>query len=332
MDIIESKEIKKSVRPVPNRKKTIIIIVVVLAAALLIGWNMKLTADLNAIANQQSEMQSQLSGVSSSVSGSFSSFAQEIRDMLKAQDSVLADYSVKETSRDLKAGTIQYEVSATPKTYQQGMSVSFVINDGKNSIEVQGKESNRAFTANLNGGFTDYITISVLLKQGDQTSIQVISKSEGLLSETMLSAEEDLWGLLLGRNPKDPVISGQTEEVFVTFRDYQGMFNSSDAKSLVYYVLVNDKIVVSAVGKPGTQTWTGDVEEVIEGFKVNVPLKFLDNLKLGDKVVLAIVITDVNGRRYCAGGTGFKILKNSQGLIFETDEQYVYDRAFGVDF
>jgi hypothetical protein len=169
MDIIESKELKENARPVPNRQKTIIVILVVLAAVLLIGWNMKLSAELKGITNQQSEMQSQISGVSSSVSGSFSSFAQEIQDMLEAQDSILADYSVKEVARDLEAGTIQYDVSATPKTYEPGMTVSFVINDGKNSVEIQGKETNHAFTAEISCGFTDYITISVLLKQGDKT-------------------------------------------------------------------------------------------------------------------------------------------------------------------
>jgi hypothetical protein len=148
----------------------------------------------------------------------------------------------------------------------------------------------------------------------------------------MLSAEEDMWGLLVGMNPKDPLISEPSYEVFVTFQDYQGMFNSSDVKSLYYYVLINDKIVVSAVGKPGTQTWTGDVDEVVEGYKVNVSLKFLDNLKHGDKVVLAVVVADVYGRKYCAGGTGLKIGKNNQGLIVETDELYVYDRTFGVNF
>ena len=332
MDFEENKELKEMPRPKISRKKAGIVILVVLAAVLLIGWNIKLSVELGEIANQQSEMQGQLSGVSSSLSGSFSGFAQEIQDMLKAQDSILADFSVNETARDLKAGTIQYDVSATPKTDQQGMTVSFVINDGKSSTEIRGTKSNHAFTAHLSSGFTDNIIISVLLKQGDKTQIQVITKNEGLLSETMLLANDDLWSSFVSMKLQELITYQTSYESFFTLQDYQGMITSGEVKRLDYYILVNNKIVVSAVGKPGTQDWSGDIEQVVEGFNVKVPLKFLETLKFGDRIDSAVVITDATGRKYCAGGSGLKVGKSNQSLIFETDEQYVFDRAFGVDF
>jgi len=54
----------------------------------------------------------------------------------------------------------------------------------------------------------------------------------------------------------------------------------------------------------------------------------LESLKLGDKVVLAVLITDIYDRRYCASSTGLEIKKMNQQIILEIDEQFVYDREF----
>jgi len=330
LQIDSNNELQKVVKTENQWRKAFVIIAVTLVAVLLIGWNFKLSAELKNMMNQQMEIQSQLSGFGDSVSSSFSSFSQEIQGMLDAQDSIVADFSLKEVSRDLKAGTVQYRISATPKTYERGMVVSFVANDGKNSYQVQGKETNLTFTADLSCEFTDSITITILLKQGDTTQTQVLQKSEGWYSETLLSANEDFYSYLLGMDPQDPYFSEPTHEAFIDFRDYQGMEMEtfSEVKRVDYYVLVNDKIVASAMGKPGSQTWYGEENQVIKGYKVNVPLKFLESLKLGDKVVLAVLITDIYDRRYCASSTGLEIKKMNQQIIIEIDEQYVFDREF----
>ena len=330
MEIENNNELKEVVKTENQWRKALIILAVILIAVLLIGWNFKLSAELKNMRNQQMDFQSQLSGVSNSITSSFSSFSEEIKAMLEAQDSSIADFSVKEVARDLKVGTVQYSISATPKTYQRGMEVYFVANDGKNSYQVKGKETNLTYTANLSCGFTDNITIKVLLKQGDTTQTQVLLKCEGWYSETVLTANEDFYSFLLGMNPQDSYFSEPTYEAFINFRDYQGMEPEtlSEVERINYYVLLNDKIVATAVGKPGTQTWYGEEEQVTQGYKVNVPLKFLKTLKVGDKLVLAVLITDTYGRRYCASGTGLEIKKMNQQLVIETDEQYVFDREF----
>lgn len=330
METENNNELKEVVKTENQWRKALLILTIILVGVLLVGWNYKLSYDMKNMRNQQMEIQSQLNNVSDSISISFSSFSDEIQAMLDAQDSVIADFSVKEVSRDLKAGTVQYRVSATPKTYQRGMAVSFVANDGKNSYQVQGEEANLTYTANLSCGFTDNITITVLLKQGDTTQTQVLSKYEGWYSETLLAANEDFYSYLLGMDPQDPFFSEPTQEVFVDFRDYQGMEPEtlSEVERVDYYVLVNDKIVATAVGKPGSQTWYGEEEQVIKGYKVNIPLKFLETLKLGDKLVLAVLITDIYDRRYCATSAGFEIKKMNKQLLIEPYEQYVFDRGF----
>jgi hypothetical protein len=330
METENNNESKEVVKTENQWRKALIILAIILIAVLLMGWNFKLSYDMKNMRNQQMEIQSQLNNVSDSISTSFSSFADEIQAMLDAQDSVIADFSVKEISRDLKAGTVQYSVSATPKTYQRGMIVSFVANDSKNSYEVQGEDNNLTYTADLSCGFTDNITITVLLKQGDTTQTQVLLKCEGWYSETLLSANDDFSFLLEGMNLKDPYFSEPNYEAFIDFRDYQeaAIETFSEVERVDYYVLVNDKIVSSAIGKPSSQIWGEEEEQVTKGYKVNVPLKFLETLKDGDKLVLAVLINDTYDRRYCATSTGFEIKKMNQQLVIETDEQFVFDRAF----
>lgn len=332
MDLENKTEEMKNARTDYRRRKAVAIVLAILGVTVLIGWNMKLSANLEEIKTQQDMIQGALAGVGGSVSSEMSGFAQEVQDMLKAQDSLLADYSVKEISRDLKAGTVQYKISATPKTYQQGMNVSFAVSDGHDTIEVQGKEVKHVFTAIASCAFTDNISISAFLNQGKETQIQVLEKFEGMLSETFLWADEDLQSFLIGMDPDELMAMETTHETFINLNVMDGSSILSEVKKLDYYVLVNQKIVVSKEGKPGIQTWYGEEEEVIHGYKVDVPLDFLKNLKEGDRVVVGVLITDDFGRRYCAGSSGMTVKTANKKLVIKPDDTLVYDRTFGVDF
>jgi hypothetical protein len=137
MDLENKSEPIEKKSPDDRQRKAIAIVLAIIGVTVLLGWNMKLSANLEEIKTQQDMLQGELAGISGSVSGTMDGFTQEIQEMLQSQDSLLADYSVQEVSRDLKAGNVQYKISATPKTYQPGMKVSFVVNDGLDSTTVQ---------------------------------------------------------------------------------------------------------------------------------------------------------------------------------------------------
>jgi hypothetical protein len=175
------------------------------------------------------------------------------------------------------------------------------------------------------------------LIQDNITQIQVLEKYEGMFSETLVWADEDFSSFLNGMDPIAPDTSEPTYEAFIYFDEYYeeetGESNKADdVTALDYYVLVNNKIVVTKTGKPGTQTWTGDMERVLHGYKVEVPTNFLKGLKEGDRIVIAVLITDKYGRRYCATSSGLSVDKQSKKLIIKLDDSFVNDSAFGTEF
>ena len=58
------------------------------------------------------------------------SISSQVESILKAQNSLVADYSTEILSADLANNTVTFSVRAVPKTYTDGLTVSFLADTG----------------------------------------------------------------------------------------------------------------------------------------------------------------------------------------------------------
>lgn len=145
----------------------------VLAAAALCLVLFHLFDRLDRMNGQYVNLQNSLYRVESSVYGQIGSLSNRVEEILKAQNSLVADCGVELEAVDLAANTVTFSAYAVPKTYVEGMAVEFLAENGETASDRLGSVGeegpNQRFSATLSIPLTDHITLSALLVPPDGT-------------------------------------------------------------------------------------------------------------------------------------------------------------------
>lgn len=194
----------------------------VLAVLALAAGSLALFQRLDRMDQQVQSLQSSVSQVTDRVGSQISSISQQVEDVLKAQNSLLADYGAELAAVDPAANTATFSLYAVPKTYVEGMSVEFLAEAEETGglPGVAGEEvSNQRFSAAITVPLTDQINLSVLLVLPDGTrQIQLLDQFDGLYSKTVPSL--DVHSNLRNRELLDGalVLGGLTPERYLYTR------------------------------------------------------------------------------------------------------------------
>ncbi len=189
-------------KPLSRRRRLGVKLAAAGAAVCLAAGLGSLAARLERMDRQYQDLQNDVARLESSVNGQIGSMAGRVEEILKAQNSLLADYGAELFSANLEENRAVFSVRAVPKTYTQGMTVQFSIDNGTGGVQtVRGQSApGGGFTAALACRLTDRITISAVLTDDAGTrSTQLLEEFQGLYSASLPAVEiyggEDLPGL-----------------------------------------------------------------------------------------------------------------------------------------
>lgn len=160
----------------------------VLAGLVLIIAFSNLFQSLDTLRLQQESIFNDISRVESSVNSQIGSISSQVEDILKAQNSLVADYGVEISSANLKENRVAFSVHALPKTYSEGMTVEFTVDNGTGGVAcVPGDPApDGGFTGTVACELTDSITISSVFTAADGTrSTQLLDQFQGLYSDSL---------------------------------------------------------------------------------------------------------------------------------------------------
>lgn len=140
--------------------------------------------------DQYADLQNSVYRVESSVNGQIGSLSSRVEEILKAQNSLVADYHVELVGVWPENKTAAFSAYAVPKTYVSGMSVEFLAENGETASDQLGKAgeegSNQRFSATISVPLSDHITLSALLILPDGTrQTQLLDQFEGLYSDSL---------------------------------------------------------------------------------------------------------------------------------------------------
>lgn len=163
----------------------------VLAGLVLTVVFLNLFQSLDTLRLQQQSIFNDISRVESSVNTQIGSISIQVEDILKAQNSLIADYGSEILSADLKKNEVTFSLRAVPKTYTDGMQVEFLAESGGSVGTIPGEAaSNGGYTASLTCPLSDSITLSVVLILPDGTrSTQLLDQFDGLYSVSLPAVE-----------------------------------------------------------------------------------------------------------------------------------------------
>lgn len=172
-------------RPLSTRRRRVFKLGIALGALCLVGILYSLFGRLDSLSTQYNSLQNNLARVESSVDSQIGSVSSRVEEILKAQNSLVADYGVEITSADLEKNQVTFSVRAVPKTYTQGMTVEFTADSGTGAVvRTAGTRSDDgSFAAALTCPLSDNLSISAVLIQPDGTrSTQLLDQFDGLYS------------------------------------------------------------------------------------------------------------------------------------------------------
>lgn len=172
----------------PSRRRRKWLKAAVIAAALcLVGGLYSLSKQLDRMDQQYGTLQNNITRVESTVNSQIGSISSRVEEILKAQNSLTADYGCEQTALDPAANTVSFRAWAVPKTYVEGMTAVFQTDSGSGPVEVPAVlEPGQTFSAGLTAELTDSITVSVVFIAPDGTrSTQLLDQFYSLYSDTM---------------------------------------------------------------------------------------------------------------------------------------------------
>lgn len=180
----------------------------VLAGIVLVIVFLNLFQSLDTLRLQQKGIFNDISRVESSVNSQIGSISNRVEEILKAQNSLTADYGAEAVSADLSQNQVTFSVRAVPKTYTNGMQVEFSAESGGElSVEPGEAAADGGYTALLTCPLSDSITISAVFIQADGTrSTQLLEQFSEFYSGSLIPVDlmnygsGDLLGLAADEN------------------------------------------------------------------------------------------------------------------------------------
>ena len=247
---------------------------------------------------QYANLQNSVYQVESSVNRQIGSISSQVEEILKAQNSLVADYGVEPAETHLAANTVTFSAYAVPKTYVEGMSVEFLAENGTAASDplsaVGEEEPNQRFSATLTVPLTDQITLSALLVLPDGTrQTQLLDQFQGLYSDSL--PQVDVYSELMWVELEDGalVLTEDSHERYVHIREAapdDGRLAAAMA-SVRVGLFKNQALVAWA-----EPCETPDSYQGFEGFDFyRLPALRLP-VSLRDTLQVAAVVTDIYGR------------------------------------
>ena len=136
---------------------------------------------------QYSDLSNSINNITYSVDSQINSLTGRVEDILKAQNSLLADYSTQIAGSDLRANTVTFSLRAVPKTYVEGTEITFLVEstgETVQTVESQGEAHDQALTAQVTCPLTDSITISIAFLRDGVRETQILEQYQGLYSSS----------------------------------------------------------------------------------------------------------------------------------------------------
>ena len=265
----------------------------VLAGVVLFLAIFNLFSELNALRSQQGSISSSIAQVQNSVDRQIGSISSRVEEILKAQNSLTADYGCEQTALDPAANTVSFRAWAVPKTYVEGMTAVFQTDSGSGPVEVPAVlEPGQTFSAGLTAELTDSITVSVVFIAPDGTrQTQLLDQFHGLYSDTLPAVDVQSNFMWMDLTDEALVLTENSHERYLWTRE-QIWSDSAAAIADVRVGLFKNR-QLAAWAEPCEQP------DSFHGFEdcsfYCLPELHLD-LTAQDTVEIAAVVTDVYGR------------------------------------
>lgn len=301
-------------------KKRYVKVLTVIVVAAAIFWGFNLSHKLENIGDRQQSLENSVSYIQSNITNQIGGISNRVEEILKAQNSLLADYSAQYDwdGADLRAGTIPVSAWLVPKTYTPGLTVEFILDDGIQTQTVPGVEGeNHSFSMETTCCLTDSITVTAVLRAGQSEQTQILECWTGLFSDTTVSGytHPNLWA-----ERAEDLLAGRGDMNLVFQSNLENQKGRPEPVSATFRIFVNGEHMQDVDGTSGFPNNYYGFEDY-QGFYGLLPMTVIESMQDGDELEIATVIVDRYDRRYVTDLSYFML----QDGRFEYPDGATYD-------
>lgn len=284
---------------------------------------------LRQLEDRYTTLQNSISNINSNMGNQLHAMSNRVEEILESQNKLVADYSCTVKSADLTADTVTFALSATPRTWREGMTATFMAVSGDGQTEAVGvlQQRSQSFAAELTCPLTDDITLSVVFDTDGVKETQLLHREGWLRTGSF----PDLWGNAMGAWGETAVNGKlQLEGINIDAHSSSEAMQLGDSPKAVIEMLQagvfhNDVPVLwvdmyDAKAAARGENGDGSPEEVeAEGhthWEAELPQYTLDVAER-DTVTFAVFATDQYGRRFSRICDRFVLEQCDRGLELE---------------
>lgn len=260
-----------------------------------------ISGDVRQLDGQAAGLRTSINDVTSSVSREMDSLSRRVEEILESQDSLFADSGVEIVHTSLQSrdgGTVIFDAYAVPKTYVEGMTAEFVLDNGTGGIAIQAgdfRRSTQAFSADsIACTLTDEIDLSITLIAPDGTrQTQLLDQFEGLYSASLPQVEVNSDLMWMDLEDSTLVLNASSHERYVYIREV------TPADASLTAAVANIRVGLFKNQKLAAWAEPCEKPDSFHGFE-EFDFYQLPELRLSltpaDTVQVAAVVTDIYGR------------------------------------
>lgn len=260
-----------------------------------------ISGDVRQLDGQAAGLRTSINDVTSAVSREMDSLSRRVEEILESQDSLFADSGVEIVHTSLQSrdgGTVIFDAYAVPKTYVEGMTAEFVLDNGTGGIAIQAgdfRRSTQAFSADsIACTLTDEIDLSITLIAPDGTrQTQLLDQFEGLYSASLPQVEVNSDLMWMDLEDSTLVLNASSHERYVYIREV------TPADASLTAAVANIRVGLFKNQKLAAWAEPCEKPDSFHGFE-EFDFYQLPELRLSltpaDTVQVAAVVTDIYGR------------------------------------
>lgn len=302
----------------------------VLAAVIVVLVGIHLFNRLEGLDNRYHTLQNTVGNLNHTVTNQISGITKRVEEILKAQNSLAADYGAELLQTDLSANTVTFSMRAMPKTFVDGMSAVFLVNSGTETKEVAAEADGSTFSAEATVDLTDSISLSVVFITPDgKRQTQLLETYTGLFSNSIpwvsVSCNHVWFSVPNGTVNVGRVSDGRNIYAYVDagVAKVEGA-GVVEVESMQVGVFVNRKLIAWGEECDQPREYQGDWSYSRFFCLPDAEVTLRD----GDQMCVAALITDNYGRQFMKNDLCYTAVYKEDGSILLDN---VYDSAYDVD-
>lgn len=281
-------------RPLSTRQRRGLGLAAVLVVLCFAAGFFNLSGQIKGMKEDNQYLRQAISDVNYAVGSQINGITGRVEEVLKDQANLFARYNAAKESLDLRGGTVTFRVSALPKSYETGMSVVFLADNGRDTVKAVGSPSpGGMFEAPLICVLTDDISVYAVLQRSDGTEErQLLAQFRNLYSDTVpeIKLRSDGSGLMEA-SLSDGVLT-VPEQLVMAIRGAAAFGPEAKIKTVQAGLFKNQHLVEWCEPVEAPEEYTGDAEDWLF-FRMRERSVLFEP---GDAVCYALVVTDEYGR------------------------------------